>query len=75
MEETGLEVTDVKPIHVTSLPYKDGEDFFVMIGYSAKAVSTSVTLSWEHDTFKWVTKDEALKLDWPDIHKSFLEHF
>lgn len=71
-EETGLEVFNVKPIHVVS-HFAKNKDFIVMIGYQAKAKSNKAKLSWEHDQYKWVSKQEVLKIDLPDVHRSFVE--
>ncbi len=68
-EEAGLEVKNIKPIAVTSF---DKENFVVMIGYQAEAISTNVTLSWEHDEYHWKTKEEAMALDLPEFFKVML---
>lgn len=70
-EETGIEIFDVVPVHVIS--YESKGDFAVIVGYSAHAKGEKVILSWEHDEYKWVTKEEALKIGLPDIHRSFVE--
>ena len=65
-EESGLDVTEIQPIMVTSF---NEEDFVVMIGYQARAVNTNVVLSWEHDEFIWKSIDEALQMDIPEFFK------
>lgn len=47
----------------------------VSIGYSAEALNKDVKLSWEHTEFKWVSKDEALNHELPDIHRAIVESF
>ncbi len=60
-EETQLEVSDIRPFHLFS--YQKDDDSIVIIGYICKAASEKIVLNWEHDDFKWVTAEEALKLD------------
>ncbi len=60
-EETGLTVSEPKPFDV----YGRGNyplSSRMTIAYHCRAISTEVTISWEHTDFKWVTKDEFLKL-------------
>lgn len=59
-EESGLDVSNVRPFDVHSRKGTDG--FFVTVAYCCKAASDVVTISWEHDDYKWVTKEEFLKL-------------
>ncbi len=47
----------------------------VTVGYTAKAKTTNVVLSYEHDDFKWVTKDEFFKLDIYEPHRKLVEQF
>ncbi len=61
-EEAGLEVKDLKPFDVDSRINKEG-NFWITIGYVAKAISDKVTLSFEHDEFKWLSSEEFLKLE------------
>ena len=35
--------------------------YFVCIGYKAQALSADVKLSWEHDQYEWLTKEEFLE--------------
>jgi len=46
-----------------------------IIGYSCKANSNEIILNWEHDDYKLLTKDEALKLDLSEDGKYFTKHF
>lgn len=73
MEETKLEVTDIKPFSFKS--YANKGDFVLIIGYVCRTESDEVTLNWEHDNYKWLTKDEALKLDLTEDGKYFIENF
>ena len=51
----------------------DRDDFVIMIGYKAKTSNNIPKLSWEHDAYKWLTKEESLKVELPEIHKKILE--
>lgn len=56
-EEADLEVQHVEPFDVWSEIDQDKE-FWTTIAYRASAKSTEVQLSYEHNEFKWVTKEE-----------------
>ncbi|MCH7730219.1 NUDIX domain-containing protein [Patescibacteria group bacterium] len=73
MEETKLEVTDIKMFSLKSYSYKG--DSVLIIGYVCGAESDEIILNWEHANYKWLTKDEALKLDLTQDGKYFLEQF
>lgn len=66
-EETSLKVTDVKPIQVVTSHDKEKEVYNLFIGYKSIATSPDVKISDEHSEFKWVTKDEFLKLESADF--------
>lgn len=56
-EEAGLEVENIEPFDVWSEIDQDKE-FWTTIAYRAKAKSTEVKLSYEHNDYKWVSCDE-----------------
>ncbi|MFW6231172.1 MAG: NUDIX domain-containing protein [Nanoarchaeota archaeon] len=56
-EETGLIITDAKPMRV--LTYDKG----YLVVFAAKAKGDGVKLSKEHTDYAWVTSTEAEKLD------------
>jgi len=60
-EEAGLDVKDLKLFDVES-HIDDKGDFWITIGYTAKALSDKVKLSFEHNDYKWVSAEEFLKL-------------
>lgn len=79
-EETGLTVRDVRPIYSFSeikTWHNDGEDFtsnIVRIIYVAKAESTDVVLSYEHEEHFWLPIEEAIvKYDYP-VHQKILQY-
>ncbi len=69
-EEAGINITNIEPITITTF---NKEDFVVMIGFKAITDSTKITLSWEHDEYRWVTKDEALQMELPEFFKNMIE--
>jgi len=72
VEETKLEVTDVKPFSFKS--YSHDGDSILIISYTCRANPEKVILNWEHDGYKWLFKDEALQLDLTEDAKYFIEH-
>lgn len=70
-EEAGLEIYEVEPIKL--ITFKENEDSVIMIAYRARTDSDKVTLNWEHDDFKWVSKDEALNEKMSDVLKDFIK--
>lgn len=73
-EEAGLEVEDLALLDVISAVNDNGE-FWVTVGYTAKAKTIDVTLSYEHDDFKWITPDEFRELKASPKNKQFVETF
>lgn len=73
-EETQLEVFNIKPFYLRSYTTK-GNDFVLIVGYWCKSNNKNVTFNWEHDSFKWLTKEEALQLELTEDGRFFVEHF
>lgn len=60
LEETGIEISDIRPVLVNSTPYED--DYFLFIGYCAKALSEDVELvPDEHEGYLWVGLKEFVE--------------
>lgn len=72
-EETGLAIKNIRPYDVESHVDERG-DFWVTIAYRAKSISEKVALSYEHDRFKWVTKEGFLKLESAKKLKRFIKN-
>jgi len=70
-EETGLEVEKVGLIHATA-GYNQRKEYWVKIGYLSKVEIPTITLSYEHDKYQWLTKDEFLALESSDSIKQLL---
>lgn len=60
-EETGLEPGDIRIFDIHA-HISESDRFSVSIGWKAVIVSGDVLLSYEHDEFKWVTKEEFVEL-------------
>jgi 8-oxo-dGTP diphosphatase len=71
-EEAGIEIKDIQPISLITHLRDDSQSSILLIGYKANLKSGEVKLSWEHDQFKWVSIEDALKIDLPEGHKKFL---
>ncbi|HSX58477.1 MAG TPA: NUDIX domain-containing protein [Candidatus Saccharimonadales bacterium] len=61
-EETHLEVADLTPYDVESHINNRGE-FWVSVAYKTTTKQELVKLSFEHDEFRWVTKEEFSGFD------------
>lgn len=73
-EETQLPVLGVKPFSVRTYT-NDEKDSVLIICYLCSSKVESVVLNWEHDNYKWITKEAALRLDLTPDGKFFIEHF
>lgn len=73
-EETQLVVTDIKPFYPHT--YTNNENEFVLIvTYQCNVKEENITLNWEHDSFEWLEKEEALELERTEDGRFFIEHF
>ncbi|PWU23247.1 hypothetical protein C5B42_03725 [Candidatus Cerribacteria bacterium 'Amazon FNV 2010 28 9'] len=71
-EETQLTVRGLKPF--TSFLYKNNDgDSLVIIGYTCTCDDPHVVINWEHDAYKWVSKDEALALNLGEHARKLIE--
>ena len=70
-EETGLEITDIKPECVQTAHEDDGV-YTLFIGYSCRALLEEVILSHEHTEFSWVSANEFLNMDATAYLKDFV---
>ena|SRR3989344_6088249 len=70
-EETGLHIRECRPIDVESSFYNT--EYWVTIAYKAKCGrEDTVSLSYEHDAFKWVAGKEFMELDAAPYLKRFV---
>ena len=70
-EETGLTVTETRPLCLVS--ERDTAACWVTVAYIAKTESEDVQLSEEHSEYRWVTKEEFLALDSSDKWRRIAE--
>lgn len=73
-EESGLEVTVIKPLGIThSLSLKKGiQKDILRIGFLCQALDTEkITLSPDHDAYQWINPDKIEKLK--NASKSLIE--
>lgn len=73
-EETGLKVSGLKILDAISGPNSNGE-FWVTICYTAKVKTTKVSLSFEHDDYKWIVPAEFKKMKASPKNKKFVAKF
>jgi ADP-ribose pyrophosphatase YjhB (NUDIX family) len=73
-EETSLKIKNLRPFHVISKLDEKKEVFWIEICYLCDYDMGEVKLSSEHTEYKWVTKDEFLKLESADYLMEFVRH-
>ncbi len=69
-EETDLDIKVIKPTRVWSLVKED----FQLIGitYLVELIGGDISLSGEHDAYRWMTKEEIINGEYPKwIKKEF----
>jgi 8-oxo-dGTP diphosphatase len=69
LEETGIMLGDAQIHSVTS---DDTGEYHIYLLYTATVTAAVITLSEEHDGYKWVTIDEFFGLDIPSRYKDAL---
>ncbi len=66
-EETGLEIEVGRPFHVWYYEFPKGHRNYpkkvYLVGFKCKYVSGDIKISSEHDTFKWVNRDNCHTVD------------
>lgn len=73
LEETGLSIDNIQMLS-TSHGYTDGGEY-IMIGYVARTNDDKVQLSWEHESYKWMTVEEVEKIELPQAHRLILDAY
>jgi 8-oxo-dGTP pyrophosphatase MutT (NUDIX family) len=64
LEETCIsEVENIRPVFVKSIIYEETKFYRLLIGYAGLAQTSEITLSEEHDEYRWLTANEFLALD------------
>ncbi len=72
-EEAGIEVASLTFLDTTTSPSHISGNFWLTIAYVAHVENPEVKISWEHDEYRWVTKDEFLALKSSQKLRRFVE--
>jgi len=73
-EEAGLTISDAILFDAVGFVSKAGE-YWVTLGYLARVPQDApVVVSWEHDRFEWISREEFLGRESTDRIKRFLRH-
>ena len=72
LEETGIEINMIT-IHDASAVLNAQGQYWLQICYVAKVGVPEVVLSYEHDQYEWLSKDEFLKRESTPRIKRFLD--
>ena len=71
LEETGLQVSELR-VRDAYASYNKQKQYWTMICYEGHVVGGNITLSYEHDTYEWLTKEEFLVRESSDKIQYFL---
>jgi len=77
IEETGLKLADIKFEIVQDCiepPEFYKKAHFLLLNYTATALGTAVTLNDEAETYRWLSLDDAMKLDLNGPTRILLDH-
>ena len=73
-EETGLDVTKLKILDVSS-GFNELKEFWFTACYLIVAKNSDIKISNEHDSFEWVLPKDIQKLNMPVSFKNFAKTF
>ena len=73
-EEAGIDVDSLRAFYAVARSNSLGE-FWTTVYYAARARSHDVTISWEHDEYRWVLPEEFLVLTIPYRQRQTVERF
>jgi len=73
-EEAGVEIDTPRAFHAIARMNSLGE-FWTTVYFVAHARSYDVTISWEHDEYRWVAPDEFLNMTVPQRQRETVEVF
>ena len=72
-EETGLTIDTVRTLSTSHGHVKDRE--YVLLGFSARLSSGEVTLSWEHESYQWMTLEEVKSIELPESQRLIMDMY
>jgi 8-oxo-dGTP diphosphatase len=70
-EEAGIEVVDLRVVDAYGSYSRTGE-YWVMILYHARVKNPEIVLSYEHDQYQWISREEFLRLESSEKIRHFL---
>ncbi len=73
VEEAQLEVSELTPFYVRSYPDKEN-NFCVILAYKCVSKNQDVKLNWEHDDYKWLSREEVLSMNLTKDARFIAEH-
>ncbi len=75
-EETNitLPVSDFTLLYTETKFHEASADTVSKSLFVARVHQADVTLSWEHEAFKWLPIDEVLTLEWRPFHRDALDY-
>ncbi len=71
-EEAGIIATDLEILDVFGHHTESGK-YLICVGYIAQSISKNVILSYEHDQYDWISKEEFLSRDSKSHIKKLIE--
>lgn len=73
-EECQLKIKNITPVYVQLEQSGDDGSYVLMVGYKGDSDEDSPIpiLSWEHESYKWVTREEALGVKLPEFHSKLV---
>ena len=66
LEEAGLAIENIRPL--TTFWQQEGSDEVIIIGFSATVAHDEITLSWEHEDYRWIAQDSPVLAELPEMH-------
>jgi len=72
-EETNISLESVE-LFTSKLVSENGEDA-IILGFSATVDDPSITLSWEHESYEWMSPEALAGVGLRDLHSSLFEEF
>lgn len=73
LEETGIDSDPSKLQFIMEFKEEHGDEKFLRSMYFYETNSSTVTLSWEHDKYWWMTAKDVLALDIRDPYPEFFQ--
>lgn len=72
-EEAGITIPTAQLF--SSYLNTEHEDDAIILGFHAKTDTDEVTLSWEHEEYKWMSREEASQIEIPGIYAAMIREY